>query len=90
MAIVQTDIPMTSELLTQTIQRLAKAYPFLKTAVLTTTAFGRPVYAVRIGEGERQVIYSASHHANEWITTPVLLKFAEELAEAVQDMYQLS
>ena len=85
MAIVRTDIPMTSEACEQTIQKLAEAYPFLKIATLTTTAFGRPVYAIRIGEGERQVIFSAAHHANEWITTPLLLKFLEELCEAFQN-----
>lgn len=84
MAIVRTDIPMTSELCEQTIQKLAEAYPFLKATVLTTTAFGRPLYAVKIGDGDRQVIFSAAHHANEWITTPLLLKFTEELAEAFQ------
>jgi g-D-glutamyl-meso-diaminopimelate peptidase len=28
------------------------------------------------------VLYNAEHHANEWITTPLLLKFAEDLAAA--------
>ena len=84
MAIVRTDIPMTSALCEDTIRQLLDAYPFLRSEVLTTTAFGRPVQTLVIGQGERRVIYSASHHANEWITTPVLLKFAEELAEAIQ------
>ena len=35
-----------------------------------------------IGNGQRKVLYSAAHHANEWITSLVLLKFVEELAEA--------
>ena len=38
-----------------------------------------------IGHGERKVIYSAAHHANEWITSLVLLKFAEDLAGAIQN-----
>ena len=84
MAIVRTDIPMTSELYEQTIQKLAETYPFLEVEVLTTTAFGRPIYAIEIGDGDREVIFSAAHHANEWITTPLLLKFLEELAEAFQ------
>ena len=84
MAIVRTDIPMTSQLNDETILRLVETYPFLRTELLTTTAFGRPVRAVIIGNGDRKVLYSASHHANEWITTPVLLKFVEDLAEAVQ------
>ena len=84
MAIVRTDIPMTSELCEQTIQKLAETYSFLETEVLTTTAFGRPVYAIEIGDGDREVIFSGAHHANEWITTPLLLKFLEELAESFQ------
>ncbi len=84
MAIVETKVPMTSALCEQTILKLTERYPSLKTEVLTTTAFGRPVQALVIGQGERKVLYSAAHHANEWITAPVLLKFAEELAEAVE------
>ena len=73
---------MTTQLSGETIQKITKAYPFVKSKVLTTTAFGRPVYAIEIGEGDRDVIFTAAHHANEWITAPLLLKFLEELAEA--------
>ena len=82
MAIVQTDVPMTSALCEQTIGELLRRYPAFQSESLTTTAFGRPVLSLVIGEGSRKVIYSAAHHANEWITTPVLLKFLEELAQA--------
>ena len=85
MAIVRTDVPMTSDLCQQTIRRLVEAYPFLKAQVLTTTAFGRPVTAVVIGDGGRKVLFSAAHHANEWITAPLLLKFLEDLSEAFQN-----
>ena len=76
---------MTSELLNDTIDELVRTYPVFRSETLTTTAYGRPVRTLVIGEGERQVIFSASHHANEWITTPVILKFMEELAEAAQN-----
>ena len=85
MAIVRTDIPMTSALCEETIQKLITAYPMLQTEVLTTTAFGRPMQTLTIGEGDRKVLYTAAHHANEWITCPVLLKFMEELAQAVEN-----
>ena len=84
LAIVKTDVPMTSRRCVETIRALTEAYPMLRSEILTTTAFGRPVLTLSIGRGERKVLYSASHHANEWITTPVLLKFMEELAEAAQ------
>ena len=75
---------MTSALCGEIIRKLADTYPALKTEVLTTTAFGRPVHTLSIGNGPRKVLFSASHHANEWITTPVILKFMEELAEAAR------
>ena len=84
MAIVKTDVPMTSDLCEQTILALVRAYPFMRTELLTETAFGRKIRTLVIGKGKRKVIYSAAHHANEWITTPVLLKFAEEFAEALR------
>ena len=76
---------MTSELNDRTILELVRTYPFLRTEVLTESIFGRPVRTLVIGNGKRKVIYSGSHHANEWITTPVLLKFVEEYAEALQN-----
>lgn len=85
MAIVQTDVPTTSELCRKEILELTQRYPTLSSQVLTTTAYGREVRTLRIGRGERKVLYSASHHANEWITTPVLLKFMEELAQALEE-----
>ena len=82
MAIVRTDIPMTWSLCRDTIEKLVQAYPSCRSEVLTTTAYGRDVRTLVIGSGARRVLFSAAHHANEWITTPVLLKFVEELAEA--------
>ena len=75
---------MTSERCQQTVQRLTEAYPFLATEELTRTAFGRPVTALSLGKGERRVLYTAAHHANEWITATVLLKFTEDLCEAIR------
>ena len=84
LSLVKTDVPMTSALCGQTIKELMEKYPFIKVEKLTETAFGRPVWAMVMGEGDRHVLYSAAHHANEWITATLLLKFAEELSEACQ------
>ena len=83
MPIVPTNVPMTPELCIRTINALTSRYPFCRSELLTTTAYGRPVRTLVIGRGPRKVLYSAAHHANEWITTPVLLKFVEDLAVAL-------
>lgn len=90
LAIVRTDVPTTAALCEETILALTAAYPDIcRSELLTATAFGRPVRTLVIGDGSRRVIYSAAHHANEWITTPVILKFVEELAQAIQNGGQI-
>ena len=84
MAIVPTDVPMTPELADSLVDRLAAEYPFLRAETLASTYGGRPIRALTIGTGERRVLYSAAHHANEWLTATVLLKFAEDYAEALR------
>lgn len=84
MAIVRMDSPITSAENERVIGQLVRTYPFLRTEVIANTAFQRPVSTLVVGNGPRKVIFSASHHANEWITTLILLKFAEEFAEAIQ------
>lgn len=84
MAIVNTDVPITSESCDRMIREIVNTYPFCRSEVLATTVFQRPLRTLVIGNGPRKVIYSASHHANEWITSLVLLKFGEELAQAIQ------
>ena len=82
---VPTNVPMTSQLCEETILALTAKYPFCRSEELATTAFGRKIRTLVIGNGPRKVIYSAAHHANEWITTPVLLKFVEDFAEALEN-----
>ena len=85
MPIVDTTVPITSASCDRMILDIVARYPFCRTELLTQTAFQRPIRTLVIGNGPRKVIYSAAHHANEWITSYVLLKFAEELAEAIEN-----
>ena len=84
MPIVDTQTPITSESCNRMLVQLAQTYPFLRQEQLTATAFQRPIGALIIGTGPRKVLFTAAHHANEWITALVLLKFAEDLAQAIE------
>ncbi len=85
MSIVNTSVPITSESSDRMILALLEKYPFLRSEILTTTVFQRPVRTLVIGTGPRKVLYTAAHHANEWITTLILLKFAEDFAKAISE-----
>lgn len=80
--VVPTDIAWTSNLVSYCVRGLAARYPFISVGDFGRSVMGRPLYYMRLGAGENRVIYNASHHANEWITTPVLMKFAEDTARA--------
>lgn len=84
MSIVNTTIPITSDICDQAILEIVQTYPFCRTEMLSTTAFQRPIRTLVIGSGPRKVLFTAAHHANEWITAYILLRYAEELAEAIQ------
>lgn len=80
--VVPTNIRYSSALVSYIMRGLAARYPFLAVGEFGKSVLSRPLWYAKLGTGENLVFYNASHHANEWITTPVLLKFTEELAAA--------
>ena len=84
MPIVNTTAPITSESCNSMILQITAKYPFCRSELLTSTVFDRPIRTLVVGSGPRKVVFSAAHHANEWITALALLKYAEELARAIQ------
>ena len=84
MPIVNTGVHITSELNQRYLQQIAEEYPFTRLEEVGVTDFQRPIWMLTIGTGKRHVLFTAAHHANEWITALVLLKYAEDLADAIQ------
>ena len=80
--VVATNVPYTSLLTEYIVEGLTVRYPFLESKSAGSSVMGRQIPLLRIGTGKKQVFYSASFHANESITTPVLLKYAEDYARA--------
>lgn len=80
--IVFTDIDYTYEILDRQLRGLRARYPFLEVSSIGKSVMGKNLYVVRLGRGSNHVSYNASHHANEWITTTVLMKFIENFAKA--------
>lgn len=79
---IQTDISYTYPIMELNIRSLAVRFPFITTSSIGKSVMGNQLYLLKIGTGSKHVSYNASHHANEWITSPVLMKYIEELALA--------
>ncbi len=80
--LVPTDIPYTSKLVELILTGLSVRYPFTVTHTMGESVLGRPISLMGAGRGERQLFVNAAHHANEWITTPLVLKFLEDYLSA--------
>lgn len=82
LSLVPTDVPYGSSLLSRVCEGLSMRYPFVEIGSIGKSVMGRELLYLRLGEGEKEVFYNGAHHANEWITAPLLLKFLEDYAEA--------
>ncbi|WP_159881373.1 M14 family metallopeptidase [Paenibacillus puerhi] len=68
--------------LTSQLDQLQEEFPFIEVGSIGRTVLGQPIPYIRIGHGEREVHYNGSFHANEWITSLLLMRFAERYASA--------
>lgn len=80
--IVFDNIDYTYEIIKRQIEGLKVRYPFIETGTIGTSVMGKNLYYIRLGIGPREVSYNGAHHANEWITTPLLMKFIENYSKA--------
>ena len=90
MNIVNTQRAITSDSVNASIDRLVAASPGFRSETLGTTAFQRPIRTLVFGNGPKHLLYTATHHANEWITTLILLKFAEDFGNALKNRTPLA
>ena len=79
------DYILSSNLLYENLRILKQAYPFIKTGSIGKSIMGKDIPFVRVGRGQKEVFYSASYHANEWITSILLLEFLYEYCAAIQN-----
>ncbi|SCW59559.1 g-D-glutamyl-meso-diaminopimelate peptidase [Paenibacillus tianmuensis] len=82
LTIVETDVEYGYAELMDNLDRLLEAYPFLEMTLIGQSVLGKDIPAVRIGTGPREVHYNGAFHANEWMTSLLLIKFIEDYAAA--------
>ncbi|NNU76948.1 M14 family metallopeptidase [Clostridium estertheticum] len=87
--VVYTNIDYTYEIMKKDLEGLKARYPFIEVESAGRSELGKELYYVKLGNGPNKVFYNGAHHAIEWITSVLLMKFIEDFAKAYamgQDM----
>ena len=71
------------------LARLYEDYPFIKFFKFGQSVMGRPLYGIKIGDGQNKVLYVAAHHSLEWLTSAMIMSFVEIYADAIKNDREL-
>lgn len=77
------------------IEELISIYPFIQQQMIGRSVLGKNLVALQIGTGMKNVHINGSFHANEWITTPIIMRFVNEYLlaltnnEPIRGLYML-
>lgn len=67
------------------IEKLCEDYPSVSVSYIGESLCGRAIPCLRIGSGARNILYVGAHHAMEWITSQLLLRYIRDLACAAAE-----
>ena len=70
----------TYERMVTDINELLSIYPFIMKRSIGSSVMGKDITELQIGAGPTEVHLNGSFHANEWITTPIIMRFINEYA----------
>ncbi|MDE5052159.1 M14 family metallocarboxypeptidase [Niallia taxi] len=72
-----------SQALKNDLEKLKEHYPFIQINILGKSVLENDIYEIRIGRGSRKVHMNGSFHANEWITSAILMSYVNDYLLAV-------
>ena len=59
--------------------KILSSLPEVKIFSIGESVLGKKIYCIKFGCGSKNVLYNAAHHGLEWITSPILTKFTEDV-----------
>lgn len=82
-------VSYTSDGVTDFAKAIAAAYPFVKIFNIGKSVYRKPIKCFKIGKGKPVVMYFAGIHANEYITSTVLMRYISELCLAIGEQRKI-
>ena len=72
------------------LKRLEEIYPFMKKNTIGYSVQNKEIVEVIVGNGEKRVHMNGSFHANEWITTAMLMVFLNNYLLSITNQTSLA
>lgn len=82
--IINTERSYNSKFLNEDLRELFQTYPFFEKRAIGNSYLGNQITEVRLGNGPRKIHLNGSFHANEWITSLLLMKWLEDFLQSIQ------
>lgn len=80
----------TYEEMTTDIKKLSEHYPdIISYKSIGQTAYGRELWAIKLGNGPASIFINGSHHGREWLTTNLNMNMIETYAQAYTNNAQI-
>ncbi len=79
---IEINVPVTHSVMMEKLEELSNNYSFMSVGNIGKSIYNRSIPVIRLGEGNKKIIYIGAHHGSEWITSGVLLRFINEYCEA--------
>jgi len=80
--IININKPMDYACLEENINDLQSQFKFIENIIIGESYLGKNINLIRIGNGAHKVLYVGSHHAMEWITSLLLMRFIEDFCKS--------
>ena len=64
-------------------ESLLEEFPFVEREIIGKSVMKKPIYCIKIGDGEKKLFINGAHHGLEYLTSAFIMKFLKEFAEAV-------
>ena len=72
----------TYEILKNDLEFLKYEYPCIKIWNIGKSTLGQNIKCIKLGNGNKKIFINAAHHANEWLTSLIIMIFVENYLKA--------
>ncbi|MBQ9796749.1 MAG: gamma-D-glutamyl-meso-diaminopimelate peptidase [Clostridia bacterium] len=87
---IQLSAPFDYDEMMQCLHTLSEEFPFLELRYLGLSIADRAIPLLKLGKGEKRILYVGAHHGMEWITSAVLCTFLREICQGICDGMRIS